>query len=109
MADTLHAVVLYSGSPPELLVLLEDCFQTHDPNMTFLFCSEIDALGSFVRCRLVQNASNKLDWVQIPTGCVVAIAELSKGNPPGLLSGANNYHAQYPVRHVPPPKVIHAF
>lgn len=88
MADRLHAVVLHSGSPPELLALLKDYLQTYDPAMKFLLCSEIDAVGSFVRCRLVQNDSNKLEWVQIPTGCVVAIAELSKGNPPGFLSGA---------------------
>ena len=86
MASHLHAVVLHSGSPPELLALLKDYLQTHDPSMKFLLCSEIDAVGNFVRCRLVQNDSNKLDWVQIPTGCVVAIAELSKGNSPGFLS-----------------------
>jgi hypothetical protein len=88
MTDRLHAVVIHSGSPPELPALLRDYLQTHDPIMKFVLCSEIDAVGSFVRCRLVQNDSNKLDWVQIPTGCIVAIADLSKSNPPGFLSGA---------------------
>lgn len=88
MRPPLFAVVLNSGCPPELFALLKDYIQSQDPSMKFVLCSELDSTGAFLRCNLVQNKTNKLGWVQIPYGCVVALAELSQGKlPPGFLSG----------------------
>jgi len=88
MKSPLFAVVLNSGCPPELFALLKDYIQSQDPSMKFVLCSKVTDFGSFLRCNLVQNKTNKLGWVQIPMGYIVAIAELSQGKlPPGFLSG----------------------
>ena len=87
MADTLHAVVLDSQSPPELLTLVKDYLKTHDPSMKFLLCTSIVPVGPFLQCELVQNDSRKLWRIQIPLRYVVATAELSPDHPSfGFLS-----------------------
>ncbi len=88
MADRLYAVVLDSSSPPELFALVKDYLQTQDPSMRFLLCTSIEPVGAFLHCELLQNDTRKLWRIQIPLGCVVAIADLSKGqSPPGFLTG----------------------
>lgn len=88
MADQLYAVVLNSRSPPELFALLSDYLQEQDKRMKFLLCSSIEPVGAFLHCELLQNDTRKLWRVQIPLGCVVAVADLSKGqSPPGFLTG----------------------
>jgi hypothetical protein len=86
MATRLYAVVLHSQSPPELLALVEDYLHVHDSRMKFLLCSNIEPVGTFLHCELVQNETRKLWCIQIPISFVVAIADLSKGqSPPGFL------------------------
>ena len=77
MADTLNAVLLDSRAPPELLALVKDYVKTHDPEMKFLLCTGVVPVGAFLQCELLQNESRKLWRLQIPTGYVVAIAEIS--------------------------------
>ena len=77
MADTLHAVVLDSRSPPELLALVKDYLKTHDPEMKFLLCTSVVPVSAFLQCELLQNESRKLWRIQIPIAYVVAIAEIS--------------------------------
>jgi hypothetical protein len=90
MSNPAHAVVLARHAcPPELIALLQNYIYTHDPNMMFLLCTEVEPMGHFLRCYLMQNESKKLGWVQIPMGCVAAIAELSEGKvPPGFLGSS---------------------
>ena len=77
MADSLHAVVLNSRSPPELLALVKDYLKTHDPEMKFLLCTSVVPAGPFLQCELLQNESRKLWRIQIPLTYVAAIAEIS--------------------------------
>ena len=77
MADMLHAVVLDSRSPSELLALLKDYLKTHDPEMKFLLCTSVVPVGAFLQRELLQNEIRKLWRIQIPIAYVVAIAEIS--------------------------------
>lgn len=77
MADTLHAVVLDSRSPPELLALVKDYLKTHDPEMKFLLCTSVVPVGPFLQCELLQNENRKLWRIHIPLAYVAAIAEIS--------------------------------
>ena len=73
----LHAVVLDSRSPSELLALLKDYLKTHDPEMKFLLCTSVVPVGAFLQRELLQNEIRKLWRIQIPIAYVVAIAEIS--------------------------------
>ena len=86
---TLFAVVLNSRASPELLALVVDYLQVHDPRMKFLLCTDTVQNGNFLHCELVQNKTGKLWRIRIPVETVAAIADLSKGQAsPGFLSGA---------------------
>ena len=78
------AVVLYPGTS-QLLELLREYLQTQDTSMLFVLCTDIQHTDRFLRCRLVQNTSRKLDWVQIPYDRIVAIVELAVDRPVGFL------------------------
>lgn len=85
----LFAVVLNSRASPELLALVVDYLQVHDPRMKFLLCTDTAQNGNFLHCELVQNTSGKLWRIRIPVETVAAIADLSKGqSPPGFLTAS---------------------
>ena len=87
--EHLFAVVLNSRVSSELLALVVDYLQVHDPHMKFLLCTDAAQNGNFLHCELVQNTTGKLWRIRIPVETVAAIVDLSKGqSPPGFLTAS---------------------
>lgn len=83
-----HAYAIFFREPilPELLSLLGGYIHTSN-NLSYIACNSVEHLGAFVLATVIKNKKDTYPWpVQIPVGCVLAIADLSKPNSgPGFL------------------------
>ena len=78
MTPHAYAIFLRELVPPELLTLLGDYLHTTH-GLSYVACNKIEHLGAFVLAAFVKNKSDTNPWaVQFPTGCVLAIADVSK-------------------------------
>lgn len=88
MSDHPSALILWEPVRPELLALLDGYIHTSH-NLSYLLCSNVEPLGAFVLAHAVKDKDTPSWPVQIPVGCVAAIADMSKPKAgPGFLSAA---------------------
>jgi len=74
----IHLVAIHKSSPAELLELLRDHLHQHG-QIQYVLCTKIELLGPFYYCSVVENIKDTAPWnIHIPTGCIVAIADMSK-------------------------------